>query len=113
MEENPTIIESLLERASEYGKTSYELMKLKTIDKTSDVVSSFIPNTIIFILITIFMIFLNLGLSFWLGKILGETYLGFLIVAGFYGVIAFVVYFFMYTWLKNKIGNAIIKRMLK
>ena len=31
---------SLLERATEYGKTSIELVKLKTLDKTTDIVSS-------------------------------------------------------------------------
>ena len=37
MEDNAKLIESLLERAVEYGKTSLELVKLKALDKTSDV----------------------------------------------------------------------------
>ena len=50
MEDKTNIFESLLERASDYGKTSYELVKLKAVDKTSDVVSSFIPHTVVFIM---------------------------------------------------------------
>jgi hypothetical protein len=49
MEENKKLIESLLEKATEYGKTSFELVKLKALDKTSDVVSSFIPHSVVFI----------------------------------------------------------------
>ena len=75
MEDNAKLIESLLERAAEYGKTSFELVKLKALDKTSDVVSSFIPHSVVFVLIASFMLFLNLGLAFWLGEILGKTYL--------------------------------------
>ncbi len=113
MEENPTLIESLLEKATEYGKASYELVKLKTLDKTSDVVSSFIPSAIVFVFIVSFLVFLNIGLAIWLGEIMGKIYFGFFVVAAFYGVIACIIHFFMHKWIKNKIGNLIIKRILK
>jgi len=54
MENNAKLIESLLERDTEYGKTSYELIKLKALDKTSDVVSSFIPHSIVLVIIASF-----------------------------------------------------------
>ncbi len=113
MEENKKLIESLLEKAIEYSKTSYELAKLKALDKTSDVVSSFIPQALAFVLIASFMIFLNLGLAFWLGKILGEIYFGFFVVAAFYLVLGVVFHFFMSKSLKKYICNAFIKKMLK
>ena len=75
MEENTKLLESLLEKASDYGKTSFELVKLKTIDKTADVVSSMVPHSVVFVLIALFMLFLNLGLALWLGDILGHSFL--------------------------------------
>jgi fatty acid desaturase len=113
MEDNTKLFESLLERAAEYGKTSYELVKLKAVDKSSDVVSSFIPNSIVFVLIASFMLFLNLGLAFWFGEILGRTYLGFFVVAGFYVFTGIVFHFLMHKWIKNKVRNYIIKLLLK
>ena len=113
METNEKLIESLLERAAEYGKTSYELVKLKTLDKTSDVVSSFIPHSVVFLIILSFLLFVNLGLAFWLGEILGNTFFGFFVVAAFYLIIGIVVHFFMHKWLKKIICNYIIKQMLK
>ena len=113
MEDNTKLIESLLERATEYGKTSLELVKLKALDKTSDAVSSFIPHTIAFFLFTVFMLFLNLGLAFWLGEILGNIFLGFFAVAAFYGIIGIVLHFFMHKWLKKLIWNYIIKNVVK
>ena len=113
MESNSNIIESLLERATEYGKTSFELAKLKALDKTSDVVSSFLPHAIALVLIATFILFLSLGLSFWLGEMLGKIYLGFYVVAAFYGIIGIILYFFMHKWLKKIVGNYIIKLALK
>jgi len=40
MEDSANLLETLLERVTEYGKTSIELVKLKTLDKTTDIVSS-------------------------------------------------------------------------
>jgi fatty acid desaturase len=113
MEENSNMLETLLERANDYGKTSYELVKLKAIDKTSEVVSSFVPNSVVFVLIASFILFLNLGLALWLGDILGKVFYGFFAVAAFYIIIGIIVHFFMHNWLKRLVINYFIKHMLK
>jgi hypothetical protein len=113
MEDNTKLLESLLESASEYAKTSYELVKLKTLDKTSDIVSSFVPSTVVIILIASFMLFLNLGLAFWLGDILGKIYYGFFVVAAFYILAGLIIHFFMRNWIKKLVGNSFIKHILK
>jgi fatty acid desaturase len=106
-------IESLLESAADYGRTSYDLVKLKTIYKTSDVVSSLIPHAVVYIIIMSFLLFLNLGVAFWLGKIFGNMFYGFFVVAAFYGIMALVVHFFMHDRIKKKIMDYIIKQALK
>jgi fatty acid desaturase len=113
MEDNAKSVESLLEKAVDYGKTSYELIKLKALDKTSDVVSSFIPHSVFFVLIAAFMLFFNLGLAFWLGQILGKICFGFFVVAAFYGITGIVLHFFMHKRIKKLICNYIIKHVLK
>lgn len=113
MEDNTNLLDSLLESAGEYGKTSLELVKLKTIDKTTDIVSTFIPHSIVFVLIASFMLFLNLGLAFWLGEILGKTFYGFFVVSGFYIITGIIIHFFMYKWFKRLIGDYFIKHVLK
>ena len=113
MEDKTKLIESLYERAADYGKTTFELVKLQALDKTSDVVSTIIPHSIVFVLFASFMIFLNLGLAFWLGEILGKTFFGFFVIAGFYVIIGLILHFFMHGWIKWKIRNYIIKQFLK
>jgi hypothetical protein len=113
MEDIVDSIESLLESATDYGKTSYDLVKLKTINKTSDVVSSLVSQAVVFLVFMSFLLFLNLGAAFWLGEIFGNLIYGFFVVAAFYGIIALVLHFFMHDRIKKKISDYIIKQALK
>ena len=113
MEDNSKLIEALLERAIEYGKSNYELAKLKALDKTSDIVSSFVPNYIVLIIIGSILLFLNLGLALWLCEILGKIYYGFFIVAAFYVIVGIVLHFFLHKWIKELVCNYFIKQIFK
>jgi hypothetical protein len=113
MEDNTKLIESLLERVVDYGKTTFELEKLKALDKSSDIASSLLPHSAVFLLIASFLLCINLGLALWLGEILGRTFYGFFVVGAFYGIIAIVLHFFMHKWFKKIIRNYIIKQALK
>jgi hypothetical protein len=113
MEDNAKLIESLLDKAKEYGITTYELAKLKTIEKTADVVSSFVPFLIVIILLTTCLLFLNLGIALWLGEILGNTFYGFFAVAGFYLLLGLILRFLMFDWVKKVVGDYFVKHILK
>jgi hypothetical protein len=113
MEDKAKSLESLLNSATDYGKTTYELIKLKALDKTSDVVSSVVPHSVVLIILSSFTLFLNLGIAFWLGEILGKIFYGFMIISGFYLIIGVIIYFLMYKWLKKLVCNYVIKQMLK
>jgi len=113
MEENANLLETLLERASEYGKTSIELARLKALDKTTEIVSSVIPLSVVILLVASSLLFLNLGLAFWLGEVLGKIYYGFFIVAAFYVLAGIFIHFFLHKWIKRLVGDYFIKRVLK
>jgi hypothetical protein len=113
MENNTNLFESLLENTAEYGKTSIELAKLKVLDKTADVVSSLIPNTIVLGLITAFILFITMGLAIYLGDILGKMYFGFFVIAAFYGIAGIFIHFIMHKWIKRNVCDSIIKNVLK
>jgi hypothetical protein len=113
MEDTAKMLESLLEKANDYGKTSYELVKLKALDKSAEIVSSLVPHSLVFILIASFMLFLNLGLALWLGELLGKIFYGFFVVATFYVIAGIVIHFFIHNWLRRLAGNYFIKSVLK
>jgi len=110
--EQATLIESLFEKADSYAKTNIDLFKLKAIDKSADVVSTILAKlAIIFVILLIFLL-LNFGLSLWIGELLGKSYLGFLIVAAFYVLVALILYFKRYSILKTPVNDTIIFQML-
>ena len=95
IEEKTNLLGSLLDIATDYGETSIELVRLKVLDKTTDFVSSLVPLSIVIVFFLSFLLFVNLGISFWLGEILGKIYYGFLIVAGFYIIAAIFIRIFL------------------
>ena len=113
MEDNANLIESLLERATEYGKTSYDLVKLKVVDKTSDGLSSFLPHIVVIGIILSFLLFFSLGIALWIGEILGKIYYGFFVVAAFYVLIVIVLHFFMHKGLKRMFYDYFVRQLLK
>ena len=94
MEDIGKNIETLIEGAVEYGRTAAELAKLKAIDKISDFSASVLSKLFAGAALFFFLLFASLGLAFWLGKILGEIYLGFLAVAAVYGLMALLIHLF-------------------
>lgn len=113
MQEDTNLMESLLERIAGYGKTSYELVKLNVVDKTSNGVSSLMAHAIVKIILAWFLLFLNLGIAFLVGDLLGKISYGFFAVAAFYGLVVFVLHFFMRKWMKRMFYDYIIRQMLK
>lgn len=113
MENNTKLIESLFEKATDYGKTSLELVKLKALDKTSDLVSTHVPQFGVTILLALFLLFFNLGIAFWLGEILGKVFYGFIAVGAFYLLLAAFIYLFLRKWIKRIMYNYIIQQVLK
>jgi phosphoglycerol transferase MdoB-like AlkP superfamily enzyme len=113
MKEKENILEPLWERAEDYGKISLELLKLQSVDKTSDVASTILPYAMVIVFTIIFLVFVNLGIAFWLGALWGSAYLGFFAVAVFYGLCGIIVHYFLHHKIKERIRNTIIQLLLK
>jgi fatty acid desaturase len=112
MEDQTNLIETLIEKATDYGKTSLDLAKLKALDKTAEIVSSLLPQCVVIAIFSVCMLFLSLGLAFWLGEVLGKIYFGFFAVAAFYALTALIIHFFMHDWIKRNISDRMIKQVL-
>lgn len=113
MQENHTSTEHLIDKAEAYGKTTLALIRLQSIDKTADVLSYLTGYFILFIFSAVFAMLLNIAIALWIGELLGRAYYGFLIVAGFYGLLSICFYIFRNNWIKVPLNHAIINRFLK
>ena len=113
MENNTSTIEMLFERVEDYTRTTIDLVKLNAVDKTADVLSSLLSRLTVSIVFVMFGFLVNIGLSFWIGELVGKIYYGFFIVSSIYLVLAIVLYTVKDKILKMPISNFIIAKMLK
>jgi hypothetical protein len=113
METQISSIEALYERVEAFGKTTFELSKLKLLQTTINMVNALVPRLTVIIMISLFALVFNIGIALWLGELLGRSYYGFFIVAAFYLVAGIVLHFFLHKWIKKPISDLIIKQALQ
>ncbi|MEO5889250.1 MAG: hypothetical protein ABIQ31_03305 [Ferruginibacter sp.] len=112
MENQPNTLGSLFENAGDYLETRLDLLKLQAINKSSDAVSSIVSRLAILIIAIFAISVFNIGLALWVGGLLGELYLGFFAVAGFYILLAVLIHIFKNAWIKGPVSTMVIKKML-
>jgi len=113
MDNTATNIELLYDKAKKYTETSMELFRLNAIDKTADVASSLMARMAIVMVVAMFTLFVNIGIALLIGKMMGEYYLGFMIVSLFYLILAIVLHLFRNQFIKIPITNLVIEKLLK
>lgn len=113
MEEKPTLVESLVERAEVYTKSSIDLLELKAIGKSANMLSSLISTLIISVVVLCIAMMVNIGAALWIGKLIGNSFCGFFIVAAFYTIVLTILCVFRKQILKTPLGNRIINHLRK
>jgi len=111
MEVKNNLAAPLINMAEAYGKTSFELLKLKAIDKTAATTSALFSRLLFVIILSFFVFILNIAVALWLGDLLGKYYYGFLIISAFYALLGIII-FFMHPVIKARVNNWFITQML-
>lgn len=112
MEQTDGLVKVLLTQVGEYGKNSFELTKLKAVQKLIPVATSFTGNLFVLLALYLFVFLLNIGIAMWLGDLLGKPYLGFLYVAAFYLLIGIILYFTAAKLFRTPVSRFIIRQTL-
>lgn len=100
------------EYARQYAQKQYDYIRLGIVERTAKVASTLITTLAVTFLVMLVIVMLSLTLGFYLGNLLQSYPLGFLIVAGLYSVIAFVVFMLRRQIITNPIVSMIIKDLL-
>ncbi|KDN54542.1 hypothetical protein [Flavobacterium seoulense] len=106
-------IDLLYKKAKEYVDVNIELVKLNTIDKIADVLSSLVSRIVIFMFIVMFILLVNIALSLYLGELFGKDYLGYGVVALIYLLFIIVLKANKDSIIKTPITNLVIAKLLK
>ena len=111
MDPKLSLIEPLLERAEDFGKTSCELLKLKFVSKTADISSTLVSRLLLVFTLLFFVLAINIAFALWLGDLLGKNYFGFLFLALLYGIISLVI-LLNHALIKARMNNSIITLLI-
>lgn len=112
-EEEKSFTERIYEHVEEYAQTTVALYRLKAIKVFSDVFAAVATGFIIWVVISFFLVFLSIGVAFWLGALLGAWHYGFFIVTGIYALVGIIIYVLRIKCLKAKINSFIIRQIFK
>jgi hypothetical protein len=113
LEEEKTKIEDLVDHLKEYMSTSFEIVKLKAIEKGVTVASSTAAVMVSSVLFLFSLLFLSAGLALYLGNALGNSFYGFLIVGGIYLLLGIVINAGKKSFVGTPVSNALIKQLMK
>jgi len=106
-------IESLAEHVKEYLNSNIELIKLKTAEKSSAVLSNIIAAAVVACILFFFLVFASIAVALILSNWIGKMYAGFLIVAGFYLLTGTIIWMNKERMIRIPIMNKIIQQLFK
>jgi hypothetical protein len=112
-EEEKSFPHRLYERVEQYVKTTIELYKLRAINTFADLIAAIGTGIILWLIFSMFLLFVSVGAAFYIGSLLGKWHHGFFIVAGFYVVVGVIVYAIRKKYVKDKINDFVIKQIFE
>lgn len=117
MNENNLKINETLDKIgvniNEFVKSNVKSAQLEIYERITNLISSGISATIVISMLMLTIFFINLGVAHWLGEVLDNESLAYVIVGGFYFT-ALVIYLLLRNRvMKNTIKNTILKKVSK
>lgn len=97
------------EYANQYVQKQIELFKLESAEKVAKSTSSIITLAVIGFLATLVTIMLSIAIGFAIGEMVGSYALGFLVITGFYTLVALLVYYFKRQLVTNPILSTVLE----
>jgi len=104
---------SLSDSAKEYISLQIQYFKLSVAEKLSQLMSNLMITLIIFILVMLILFFLSFAFILWWGDYIGPSYVGALIVAGFYTLVGILVYLLRYPLFINPLVSTMSNTILE
>lgn len=113
MSETLKKVEELTDHVKDYITTKVEITKLRFAEKTSLTIGNIIAALVVAVLFLFVLLFGSIAGAWALSDWIGKNYAGFLIVTGFYLLVAIIVWFARNRLIRFPVMNAIIKMLHK
>lgn len=111
MTNNAISIEPLLKSIEEYTATNIQLYKLYLVDFIANFFAEIYTKLIVMALLASCILFFSIGISLWIGDLLGKNYYGFLFVSGLYLCITLIFIRFKQYLFKDPMYNCTARKI--
>jgi hypothetical protein len=109
--EEPTKVDQLAAHVKEYAEERINLIVLNLHDKVSRILSGAVSFIILLIFGVFTILFLSLGLAWWIGQEMQKPFMGFLLVGGFYFILILLIGLNRKSWIGTPVINAFLKNV--
>ena len=106
-------LEQLFSHFKEYLTNHVKIIKIEIAEKIATIVSTLISLFWVSIFVVLFVIFLGVSLALFLGELTGSYYIGFLIVSGFYLLLAIILWKGKNRFIKIPVMNFLLRQLFK
>ena len=113
MEKTFAKVDELVVHVKAYMNNRIDMVKLNAAEKGSKMMANVITLVISLLVFGLCIVFAGFALAFAFGKLTGELYWGFLIVAGIYLLLGFFLWMLRGKLLRVPILNSLIKQIFK
>jgi uncharacterized RDD family membrane protein YckC len=105
-------LEEISDQFKQYLILNYEIVKLHATERASVIGSSLMSSFIVGLTVFLFVFTLSIGVGFYLSALLNNMYSGFLIIAGFYFLLAIILFIGRKRMIEKPIQDKIIQKLL-
>lgn len=105
-------VEELAAGAQRYASKALILARVKVTGMLAETATVLISSLWTLTLLVFFMFSLTVGLSLYVGQLVGNYATGFFIIAGFYLLVFLFVRIFLYKTIKASIQNQVIQKLM-
>jgi len=100
----------IFNHASDYAETFYKLSLVRLTKKVSDVASVAVNSILIFLISLCILLFISFAGAWWLGDVVENRALGFLLVAAFYLLLILILVLMRKKIISPFIRNTLIRK---
>ena len=109
--EEKSKLETMFGNMKEYAETRFDIVVLNAQDKATNVIASVVSSAVMGMLGIFILLFASIGGAWALGEYLHSPSIGFFAVAGFYLVVAVLLFLNREKWIRTPIINSILRKI--
>lgn len=109
----PIELEKLTESLEKYIGSSFKLAKMEASAQYASIGAALISSLIIGFACILFILFISIGVSYYICDCIGNSYVGFIIVGGFYLLAGLILFRYRVRFVENRLRDVIVRKMYR